>query len=187
MLRDRGFLVDPEMEIDADFQSFTMSYEATTPAVFNAIYEHRETGEKVKTRFDSPDKVTGTELKEWIAAMQNDRIHHVIFILKEGIFTPNARRNIDKLRAKGFYIECFEQKEVLINITEHSLVPKHEPLSKESKEELLNRYHITDTQLPRIFKTDPVCRYLGVEPGTVLKITRKSETSGRYVTYRIVC
>jgi DNA-directed RNA polymerase I, II, and III subunit RPABC1 len=36
-------------------------------------------------------------------------------------------------------IELFEQSELLVNITEHTLVPSHVPLSDEEKKQLLLR------------------------------------------------
>lgn len=68
--------------------------------------------------------------------------------------------------------------------TKHILVPKHMKLSEKEKEELFKRYNITLKELPQILKEDPAIANLDLKPGDVIKIIRKSQTSGESIFYR---
>ena len=73
-----------------------------------------------------------------------------------------------------------------IDITKHTLVPKHIILNEKEKEELLNKYGISTKHLPRILESDPVVKAINAKIGDVLKIARKSATAGLTNYYRIV-
>ncbi len=68
----------------------------------------------------------------------------------------------------------------------HILVPEHKKISEREKQELLKKYNITIKELPRILISDPAIAHLDVKPGDIIKIIRKSPTSGESIYYRVV-
>jgi len=68
----------------------------------------------------------------------------------------------------------------------HLLIPKHLKLSEVQKEKLLEQYHISIKELPRLLNSDPAVISLNVKPGDVIKIIRKSQTAGEAIFYRVV-
>ena len=61
-----------------------------------------------------------------------------------------------------------------LDILYHDLVPKHLILTRSQTEDLLKRYRIHISQLPRILETDPAVRAIGAKRGDVVHIIRKS-------------
>lgn len=78
------------------------------------------------------------------------------------------------------------RKESEIDITQHILVPQHILLSEEEKRELLEKYKIKLTDLPKIKKNDPAIKHLNAKPGDIIKIIRKSPITGESIYYRVV-
>ena len=77
-------------------------------------------------------------------------------------------------------------KKDVVLVPDHILVPKHEIMTKKDAEEVLKKYHCRTTDLPLIFVNDPAIQRLGVKPGDMIKITRKSGTAGVSLYYRYV-
>ena len=73
-----------------------------------------------------------------------------------------------------------------IYMDEHVYRPKHEIMTKKEAEEVLKKYNCQPTELPLIFFNDPAIVRLGVKPGDMIKITRKSATAGESFYYRYV-
>ena len=78
-----------------------------------------------------------------------------------------------------------------LNVLEHELGPEHHLLSEKDAEKVLKDLKLTKDQLPKIRLGDPAIRVLDaiagpVEEGMMVKIVRKSSTSGVSVCYRLV-
>ncbi|XP_072450256.1 DNA-directed RNA polymerases I, II, and III subunit RPABC1 isoform X2 [Chiloscyllium punctatum] len=129
-------------------------------------------------------KVGIKTIKMYCQRMQEENITRAIIVVQQGM-TPSAKQSLVDMAPK-YILEQFLQQELLINITEHELVPEHIVMTKEEVTELLARYKLKESQLPRIQAGDPVARYFGLKRGQVVKIIRPSETAGRYITYRLV-
>jgi len=66
----------------------------------------------------------------------------------------------------------------------HIFVPKHSVLSKKEAEELLEKYSIDKSQLPKIKLRDPALPK-NAKIGDIIKIERKTE-KGKIIYYRVV-
>ncbi|KAF0434857.1 RPB5 subunit of DNA-directed RNA polymerase [Gigaspora margarita] len=134
------------------------------------------------------DKPVGVKtLKALCQRMLDTKVSRGIVVFS-GTMTAAANKAIQVINTKenrSYEIDTFSEADLMVNITHHQLVPKHYVLSEEEKKTLLAKYRLKETQLPRIQTTDPVAKYYGLKRGQVVKIIRSSETSGRYVTYRL--
>jgi DNA-directed RNA polymerase subunit H (RpoH/RPB5) len=68
----------------------------------------------------------------------------------------------------------------------HILKPKHVKLNKKEAEEVLKRYNVSKSQLPRILLDDPGLPE-GCNVGDIIRIERKNHETGEItVYYRVV-
>jgi DNA-directed RNA polymerase I, II, and III subunit RPABC1 len=111
--------------------------------------------------YPGDDKVGSNTIKQIATKMCELNVLTAIVVLKGT--TSIARKELESLNSCK--IEIFTQSELEVNITEHELVPKHEVLSNEMKQEVLKKYRVKEYQLPKIQVEDPIARYFGVKKG----------------------
>ena len=185
MLNARGYLV-AQAELDRDKDSYTEEFgEDPRRDALTLQFDLREDPtQHIFVFFPDEEKVGVKTIKEYAKRMKDEQVNRAIIVVQQSL-TPFARQSLLECQAQKFYIEQFQEAELLVNITDHVLVPEHILLSDEQKRVLLDRYKVKETQLPRIQMHDPVARYFGMRRGQVVRIIRPSETAGRYVTYRL--
>eukprot|EP01098_Paradermamoeba_levis_P009221 TRINITY_DN3829_c0_g1_i2.p1 TRINITY_DN3829_c0_g1~~TRINITY_DN3829_c0_g1_i2.p1 ORF type:complete len:209 (-),score=77.69 TRINITY_DN3829_c0_g1_i2:265-891(-) len=188
MLTDRGYLVS-QSEFDQTLDEFKRKYNTDTPdfkreTLAIAKQNKNDPTDQIFVFFPDDEKVGVKPIRRYYERMKEEKVHKAIIVVQTSL-THFAKQVLSEF-APRFTLEYFTEGELLVNITDHILVPKHVVLTKEEKHALLTRYKLKETQLPRIQVRDPVARYLGLQRGNVVKIIRASETAGRYVTYRMV-
>ncbi len=102
-------------------------------------------------------------------------------IIADGKYTYSARSNAPKMS-----IELVPSSLPTFDVFEHAYVPFHEILTDEERKEISEKFHAEPFKFPWIRSMDPISIILGAKPGDVLRVTHKSETAGRYLSYRYV-
>eukprot|EP00397_Hematodinium_sp_SG-2012_P066262 GEMP01098720.1.p1 GENE.GEMP01098720.1~~GEMP01098720.1.p1 ORF type:complete len:219 (+),score=39.23 GEMP01098720.1:23-658(+) len=189
MLEDRGYVVAAKYK-DETREKFQEDWDRIAEEGggrerFAIQVQHKDDKEdKIIVYFPDENKRVGVKPVRVLAErMEEFKITKAIMVVRQPL-TPFARTAIQETLGR-MRIEVFHQNELVVNITKHDLVPKHQPMSDEDKQFLLDRYELKQSQLPRIQYNDPVARYFGLQKEQVVKIIRPSETAGRYVTYRL--
>ncbi|ONK77730.1 uncharacterized protein A4U43_C02F9950 [Asparagus officinalis] len=186
MLSDRGYVVADE-ELSMDFKQFRDKFGESFKREDLLInkYKRDNPSDQIYVFFPNDPKVGASHIKRYAERMKQDSVFKAIVVVQQ--ISSFAKKGIqDQSFAQKFRVEIFQEAELVVNISKHMLVPPHQVLSDNEKKALLERYHLKETQLPRIQLDDPVARYHGLQRGQVVKIIRPSDTAGRYITYRYV-
>ncbi|KZT51753.1 RPB5 subunit of DNA-directed RNA polymerase [Calocera cornea HHB12733] len=186
LVNDRGFQVsDDELKMDLNyFRSQYAQNGRVDRNLLNFFTNARSNPSDQIFVFFADEKSVGIKtMRRFIHILDEKAIQRGIIIYPTAM-TPSSRKVISQMAAQ-YTLEEFAESELLVNITKHKLVPRHEVMTPEEKRELLDKYRLRESQLPRIQLGDPVSRYYGLKRGQVVRIIRPSETSGRYASYRM--
>ena len=185
MMEDRGYFVKPE-DKEINFEKWLENNKNKN--TMNGIFykkdpKNSENILRLYYEYLEGNKLNAGDISVFFSKMKEAQANSGVIIIS-GMLTSQATQKIADINTE-LQIECFHVSELIVNITEHELVPQHKVLNEEQKIMLLERYKIKENQLPKIMISDPIAKYLGLKRGNVVKIIRESETAGRYVTYRI--
>jgi DNA-directed RNA polymerase subunit H (RpoH/RPB5) len=125
-----------------------------------------------------------SELIEYDKVKDNDDI---IFIVKDKINNLDAFYTLFDgfLQTNKVFIQIFSIDNLIRNITNHELVPTMRILSLEESKNVKKKYNIeNNSNIPLILNSDPSAMFYGIKSGDFIEITRTSETSGVYISYR---
>ena len=118
---------------------------------------------------------------------ENDKSKCIFIIIIQGTVNDTVQKTIKHLWKKHQeYVVVYEVKHLLVNLLEHSYVPKHEKLTEIEKQALYTSKNILeDKQMPEISMFDPMAKVLLLKPGEVCKIKRYNKISFMDHFYRL--
>ena len=122
-------------------------------------------------------KLNIAQVKDAIRQLDEQDIKYSILIYENSI-TSSARRVLTSVPNITF--EYFMNDDLQYNITKHKYAFPHIRLSQDEYDAFVKRMGTTD--IPVIFKTDPMCRFYNFDKGDIIKVIRKNN----FVSYRIV-
>lgn len=167
MLRDRGYIrIDEENN--------------------ERIVARNEKLDKVLVYFVYDTKVSVKKMKSIKEIIDEDiNTYKCLILVYKSSITTFAKQFIST-DVNDLNVQVFSENELSFNITKHNLVPEHQVLTPDQKRAVISKYKTGAKHFPMLLSSDPVARYYGAMPGTMMRITRKSPTAGEYVLYRVV-
>lgn len=169
-LTNRGYdMTDTISELS--FNAFSQLTNFNMVDKNNKIYVHYASN-NIKLNVEIINEIVLNILKEY-----NENIKVLI------IYT-NIINNV--LNKKFNNVQLFNLNEVIIDKTKHVYAnQKHTIIGEEELNTLLDKYKKTKDQLPKILHKDPMVKIIGANIGDVIKIQRKSKSTGIYYFYRV--
>jgi len=149
----------------------------------------------VKYHFDStgkPKKLQANHIADYIEEIFNieellKKSDNLVIIVNDKI-NDTIKKVIEESYYDGYFIIVFTLEQLSYNIMNHVLVPPHKVLSNEEKETIKEKYNIVDeSQFPEISRFEPVAKVIGLRPGQLCEIKRKSKTAITNNYYRLCC
>ena len=146
---------------------------------------------KILVKYVLTSKIRGANITSLTESLIEDVLEdgdELIIIIMDRLTNDSALESYfnNLYNKRKIYCQYFWIKKLTYNVTKHETVPKHEILTSEEINEVLQKYNITDvTKLNFIKHHDAVAKYYGMKIGDVCRIIRKSETSGVYINYRL--
>lgn len=134
------------------------------------------TRQAIEILFHNDDRVGVKQMRAWAENRGKDKI---IIVSLEG---PTA---FTRKESESFFrnVQFFTFQELCVNITRHTLVPRHEKVSRDQVPISLTA---ECAELPILASSDKVAQYYAYDPGDIIRITRTAGVQEPVYYYRVV-
>jgi len=170
-----------EIQILKENKQLDMLVEKTEDGVTKKIYYKYHLGTKLRGPHIQ-DYIEDLYQLEEMLSFEDD----LVIVTKDN---PNpALKNLLRMEflQNKYYVNVYNYHAYLYNVLGNDLVPEHIIISAEAKKQLAQEYNIVkESQWPEISRFDPAALAIGLRPGQVAEIIRKSPTALETKYYRL--
>ena len=149
-----------------------------------------ETKQRVYVKYHLGKRINPNYISDYVDDLFNieeklSKKDQLILIISENI-NDTMKKTLIEYFNEGYFMTMFNLDDLSYNILDHTLVPTHTIMNNDEKETIKQKYNVmNDTQFPEISRFDPVAKVIGLRPGELCEISRKSRTAIVSKYYRI--
>jgi DNA-directed RNA polymerase subunit H (RpoH/RPB5) len=175
-------------------RNYISDHEKTLSSITNPVITNTVLKIKADTKNDSDTKSKESTYQIYISASKinsisqgsqiDDFLTNEIHDKKFLIVSEASKKVFKQSREQYPNTEVFSEDELLEDIPSKDIVPNHQLLNQDEKEELLKYFQAKSFK--KIYEYDIMSRYYGAVPGDIFRIERFNTTSGKGIDYRTV-
>ena len=149
-----------------------------------------ETKQRVYVKYHLGKRINPNYISDYVDDLFNieeklSKKDQLILIISENI-NDTMKKTLIEYFNEGYFMTMFNLDDLSYNILDHTLVPTHTIMNNDEKETIKQKYNVmNDTQFPEISRFDPVAKVIGLRPGELCEISRKSRTAIVSKYYRL--
>lgn len=140
MLHDRGYAIT-QSELDLSLTDFVQTFE---PSLLQGrkdltllVQRRDDPAEHLFVFFPDDYSIGVKPIRSYVEKMVEQSVFRSIVVIRNAI-TPAASK-VCVAMAPKYVIEQFMENELIVNITEHKLVPQHQLMTEDEKKQLLTK------------------------------------------------
>lgn len=177
MLTDRNLLKRENME--KNINNVIDQHNENLFYKINLEMTNNEYGESIFVKLTNQKIISFSKNSGLYTFLQNNENKYMMLIVDS-----ISDKSEETIKNKHNKVEIFKEGELMINLMEHHLVPKHILLNEEEAAEVMKEYNVTKRQFQKILAKEPVARYFNAKPGMIFKIYQFSILTGYSINYR---
>lgn len=154
-------------------------------------------GTKLLVKYILSDRIKTNNLEKLVETIYDGTLTNedtLVIITKDYVLKPRdnnkSKSTFEEYLSQSYlnqnrFIQIFWLNTLLFDITESELTPTYKILSDEEKQNVLDKYHITEDKIENVLFTDALANFYGVKIGNIVEAQEISETTGFYVFYKL--